>query len=217
MDDFLDNIDLKQWKESFVSGSGKVYSFGRRRDLSAHIEMLTKEFSGCSQLELIHALTIVYIRRGMRENESINLFWLMWSKESNFLLQKLDSRWLISAADTIIDVSNEPNEKTTAFAATLFMNMIKLYETERLYNNFSLESNIQLPKKYLDLFDGLSAFVEGGDMINNLMERSLKISSNSNSGGILRELMRRSFQHDTVLYRIAVATRQNYLATLKNQ
>jgi hypothetical protein len=89
------------------------------------------------------------------------------------LCSNLDARWLVSACDTIIDHFNEPDEIATAIAGSMFMNTVKLYETERL-TQATVRSFDEVFKdgSRVPLCDGMSAFVVGGgDMVKNLVRR----------------------------------------------
>jgi hypothetical protein len=73
----------------------------------------------------------VLLRRRIDLETNLARTRMLWRSEAPFLVAKLDSRWLVSACDTIIDHWHEPEERALALAGTLFANTIKLYETER--------------------------------------------------------------------------------------
>jgi hypothetical protein len=157
---------------------------------------------GKSELEFHHARTIVLIRRKLEWTQSVNDFWRMWREEDVFLLRNLDSRWLISACDTIVDISNDQEMRAAAAAATLFANTCKLYETERLMKT-SLESvDTEKSGDRVELYDGLTAFVVGrGDMVHNLFARVGTLNDGCVANKILKEVMNRARQNDTVFRR----------------
>ena len=200
------HLDIQRFKTSIVDGVPSKYSYGRKANLNAHLEMLKTEFSGKTYLEFFHATTITFIRRNLNQKHCISNFQQIWEQESEFLCERLDSRWLVSACDTIIDHYTEADEVATAIAATLFMNTCKLYETERLKQNTTnkflgvfeiFNKNSRIP-----LFDGLSAFdVVNGDMINNLLDRISEKSKSRIASPILKELIRRANTYDTVFKR----------------
>ena len=101
-------------------------SFGRKSELNAHIDMLRKEFSGKTYLEFFHAATTCFIRRRLNLDHCLANFRQIWQEESVFMCEHLDTRWLVSACDTIIDHFEDPNEVAVAIGGTLFMNTCKL-------------------------------------------------------------------------------------------
>ena len=199
-------LDIQRFKTSIVDGGPQKYSFGRKTNLNAHLEMLKTEFSGKTYLEFFHAATITFIRRNLNQHHCLSNFQQIWEQESEFLCKHLDSRWLVSACDTIIDHYTDTNEVATAIAATLFMNTCKLYETERLKQKTTKEFKevfeIFQNDSRIPLFDGMSAFVIGnGDMIKNLLDRIFEKSKSRIASPILKELIKRANTYDTVFKR----------------
>ena len=201
--------DLGLLKAQLIEGDDARYSFGAKRDLAEHIEMLRREFVGQSALLLLHAETIVRIRRQVEPDDSTALFWRMWREEGPFLLEQLDSRWLVSACDTIADVSVDAREGTMALLASTLVNTVKLYETEGLIDGSDPPEpgryDVQKVQGRVSLFDGLAAYCLGpGNMIGNLLAR---IDAVSDPGGtadqILQELIRRLYRNNTVFRRFA--------------
>lgn len=195
-------------KEILVEGAAAAPSFGRNDDLDRHFDMLMSEFTGRSHLELFHAIVIVLIRRGIEKARHAELFNAMWQAEQGFLCRTLDIRWLISACDTIVDVSERSEDAAVAYAGTLFMNTIKLYETENVASGTpgarpGEQRSYDPINGLVPLFGGLSAFVIGhGDMIANLHARARSICRGETPAqAILAELIGRANEHDTVLRR----------------
>lgn len=206
-----DDPDLETLKNSVVDAGARSFGRRRRNDLPEHMEMLAREFSGRSQLEFFQAATVVFIRRRLNLPDTVDRFWRMWRAEGDFLASRLDSRWLVSACDTIVDTANDPGERALAIAGTLYANTMKLYETERL----ALGTRHLGPESYdtgirdarHELFDGVTAFNPGrGDMISKLMRRlNLKLDQDRVAGRILVELIGRAHRSDTVYSRFAAA------------
>lgn len=166
------------------------------------------EFVGRSYLELFHSIVIVKIRRKLDAGASIEIFNSLWKREGPFLKEKLDTRWLISACDTIVDTSEDKIDVAAAYAGSLFMNTIKLYETELLASGTGSASHDEAPpykpiEGRTPLFDGMSAFVIGhGDMIANLYDRAKVICRGETPAQIiLAELLKRANENDTVFRR----------------
>ena len=199
--------DYDGLKRVLVEGETQAQSFGRLSDVDDHIDMLEREFIGRSYLELFHAIIIVFIRRGIDVPFHAEHFNALWNHEKDFLSRALDIRWLISACDTIVDTSRNGEDVATAYAGTLFMNTIKLHETELIALK---RQQPPLARRAYDdieghvaLFGGMSAFVIGrGDMIANLYMRARAICRGETPAQvILAELLDRANQYDTVFKR----------------
>lgn len=200
---FLLNGDINTLKNERVERGPSIYSFGIRADLEKHFDMLAQEFSGRSFLELHHAELTTLIRRGVEREAALQRFWKIWDLEREFLVKNLDSRWLISTCDTIIDWSENSEERAFACAGTLFMNTIKLYETERLTALIKDTDQLESPRGRVALFDGLSTFKVGrGDMVRNMLSRIHKSAQNDSlAGRVVLELISRANINNTVYFR----------------
>jgi hypothetical protein len=179
----------------------RVYSFGAKADLREHFTMLKLEFGGKTELEFYHALLIVLIRREIDLSESVVRFKNLWAAETNFLVKNLDSRWLVSACDTITDYWPSSEERALAASASLFANTCKLYETERWATGQSRGRKAYRPiEGRVPLHDGMSAFTIGdGNMLFNLHRRVRGVcKTESVAGSIFIELLRRASECDTV-------------------
>lgn len=194
-------------KSSVVAGDAPIPAAGVKPGLNDHAEMLRLEFVGQSQLALYHALLNVLLRRGIDVAVNVGRMRQLWREEREFLLERLDSRWLVSACDTIADHFPEPEEKATALIGSVLVNVVKLYETERLAAFGSARGETVGPHRWTgpqELFDGIVAFSLGtGDMVLNLHRRldALTRASPTTAAAILRELIRRVNAHNTVLSR----------------
>ncbi len=170
------NVPYHVLKDRLVSASpGSEELGGKRLPLDQHLQRLTREFNGKTQLAFLHTVLIVLIRRQIELETARSLFFDLWEKETAFLCKHLTLRWLVSACDTICDYPRSAPEATTAVAASMLINTVKLYETERLTLE-SLETSqprlAKLRAKHADLFDGLTTFKVGrGDMIRKLVVR----------------------------------------------
>jgi hypothetical protein len=192
-----------------VQGVSAVPSYGLKPDLYEHACMLRDEFIGKRAILLYHALLNVRLRRQIELPDTISRFRNVWLECRPILLSELDSRWLISACDSMIDHFEEPEERLVALAAVLMMNTIKLYETERLACG-QYQSQITLDKPALqwqgrhELFNGVSAFAIGqGDMVKNMLKRvDLVLDLSTFASPILAEITRRINRYDTVYKRL---------------
>lgn len=188
-----------------VPGQHPVPALGRCHDLDQHLNMLAIEFAGASKLELLHAQTVVLLRRDIRVRSNLARFRRLWFWHREFLVKHLDSRWLVSAADTFADYPRNRAEQATAIAAVLLVNTVKLYETERLLLGRSDDSRLPVTQGVpVPLFDGLTSFLVGrGDLLRNLYRRLGRLTEPSRAVDlILMELMHRMKTHDTVYSRL---------------
>lgn len=193
-----------------VPGTTRQSSFGRLSALDEHLAMLAREFAGASQLEYLMACTIVMLRRGIEVPKHLARFRRLWFWHGRFLRTRLDSRWLISAADTFVDFPRSSTEQACAMAAVLLGSTVKLYETERLMTRASSGDsgqrigrwprNQELPAA---LFDGLTSYQVGcGDMLKNLEVRFERVvRQRGPAPAILGELMNRMKTHDSIFSR----------------
>ena len=176
------------------------------------LKNLKEEFSEKNYLAFFHAATIHFIRNHLNLQHCLSNFWTIWNEEAEFMISHLTSRWLVSACDTIIDHSEDPDEVATAMTATLFMNTIKLYETERFVqpqavsDNFEpqqIELSNQAVSKKIYLFDGMLIYGIGRDnMIKNMLNRIMTHSNSRIASAILKELIRRAATHNTIFKRL---------------
>ncbi len=179
-----------------------VASRGLKSDISEHTDMIIREFSGKSCLELYAALLNVYIRREIDIHRHFTIFMDLWHHNGEFLLQNLGARWLVSCCDTIADHHSTSTERLIAASASLWFNTIKLYETEHLAIERKLEYSNTICDGMPDLFDDISAFAIGhGDMISNLMHRMNNTLDSDIASRILRRLLLKAHEHDTVYRR----------------
>ncbi len=202
--DSYEEVDTKTFKNRIVELGDPIYTFGTKVDLEEHLSVLAQEFSGKSYLEYFHAATIVFIRRKINLDFCLKNFFKMWDEEGDFLRSNLDSRWLVSACDTIIDHSTDPVDVATAISCVLLMNTVKLYETERVFSakpSFVEHCPAENTGR-VNLFDGMSIFTIGrGDMVKKMLHRVNANSNSTISSLVLKELLVRLNKSDTVYKR----------------
>jgi hypothetical protein len=202
----LIDLDFKKQKKIIIQGE-KSYTHGSTNNLENHFNSLKYEFTNQSKLTYTHAQLIVLIRREFQTEKHFKLFELLWKKESKFLLKELNTRWLVSAAETFTDYSDNDTEKSIGISSSILINTIKLIETERLitHANKLSDDNTKielLQTKRISLFDGTSAFTVGtDDTIRNMRWRIDKLSKLSITGKILLEIFKRVQNNDTVYQR----------------
>lgn len=160
-------------------------------------------FAGELQLDLYHAALVVHLRRNVSRELAYRRFEVLWDRWSEQLLQSLDTRWLVSACDTIMEHAADPAERARACVGSTLINTIKLYETERLALVVEDKPYGEVQQQFL--FDGVTPFViRRGDMIFNLRERTRSLCSGKTvASRIVLELLRRADRENTVYRRFA--------------
>lgn len=108
---------------------------------------LAKEFHDQPALLHLHGLLIAHLRRSDQPSHTAALFCRLWEEESGFLLEHLDSRWLVSATTTFGDHGLTPAQRQLGHAMSILFNMMKLYESERLYSGLAPDKPYSLDKR----------------------------------------------------------------------
>lgn len=204
-----DNVDYKELKSTFINTNKTVYTHGSVNDLKSHLANLRNEFNEKTELEYYHAELNVFLRRGIDCKGTFKKLSDLWENESNFLIKNLNTRWLISAADSFIDHDSNPLSRAFAFSAICLVNSCKLCETERFASN---SENIeydpgkldQLKMERIPLFDGTSAFTIGTcDTLRNMRWRLDALKEPLPSYWILIEIFNRINKFETVYSRMS--------------
>ncbi|MGH1353573.1 MAG: glycosyltransferase family 2 protein [Thalassovita sp.] len=108
---------------------------------------LAKEFHDRPALLHLHGLLIAHSRRVDQPAHFPALFCRLWEEESDFLLEHLDARWLVSAATTFGDHGVTSVQRQLGQALSVLFNMMKLYETERLYSGHPSDRPFSLSQR----------------------------------------------------------------------
>ena len=200
-------IDFASQKKRIINGDDVVCTHGSANSLETHFNALKNEFSGQAELNYTHAKIIVLIRRDFEASENFQLFEQLWKKEKSFLLKSLNTRWLISAADTFVDYSSDATTRALSLAVSCLFNTVKIQETERFIqdadNCVDNEKRIKsLQQERVSLFDGTSAFAVGtDDTLRNMRWRIDKMAKINVAGEILQEVFIRLQKNDCVYRR----------------
>lgn len=200
--------DFQSQKVIIIKDEKKKYTHGSANDLKEHFSALKNEFSGESELLYTHAKIIVLIRREFEEEKHFAIFEQLWDEEKDFLLEKLNTRWLISAVDTFVDYSKDTTLQALCLGTVCLLNTIKIEETERYITHaHTLQDDLkrieQLKEKRVALFDGTSAFAIGtDDTLRNMRWRINKLAKVNVGGEILLEIFKRLQEYDTVYKRL---------------
>jgi len=204
----LISTNFKVQKAHIISGDEITYTHGSANDLSQHFLALEQEFVGQSELCYTHAKIIVLIRREFEVGKHFKQFEHLWHTEKKYLLTHLNTRWLIAAADTLADYSDDNAVRALSVACTCLLNTVKIQESERFITNAQncsddLDKIHQLEKeKRFSLFDGTSVFKFGtDDTLRNMRWRIDKVAKFNIAGEILLEVFKRLQKFDTVYKR----------------
>lgn len=188
--------NIETLKNNIIQGDNIVYTYGSAKDLNEHIENLKQEFVGQPELTHFHASLIVLIRRDIDVQKNYEKFKALWLTERDFLLNNLNTRWLISACDTFIDYDDDVTLQAILMNAITLINTIKMQETEHILCETQLNENeqkrSQLQSERVALFDGTSAFAIGtDDTLRNMRWRLDKICDHHELGQIVIEIFAR--------------------------
>jgi hypothetical protein len=191
----------------FTRGERRSRIFGARRpDFFEHMNELRSEFVDRSELLHIHAGCVVALRRRLAPDHFRPLYLRLWRDERPFLLRELSLRWLVSACDSLADAGETPVQRALALSGSLLANSMKLVETERIRLGIGGEEAAPRPPRRPRpaMFDGMTMFQPGGDMVENLFRRLDTIAQLDDiAGPILREVAARIRRADTVVRRLA--------------
>ena len=198
-----------QQKQITIGGNENRYTHGSSNDLDEHFAALRDEFVGQSELCYTHAKIIVLIRRDFEEKNHFAIFEQLWEEEKDYLLKHLNTRWLISAADTFADFSDDDSIKSLSVACSCLLNTVKMQESERFITNAhsSIDDKEKMTRldneERVPLFDGTSVFKIGtDDTLRNMRWRIDKVAKINIAGEILLEIFLRLQEHDTVFKRL---------------
>ena len=198
-----------QQKQITIDGSETRYTHGSSNDLDEHFAALRDEFVGQTELCYSHAKIIVLIRRDFETKNHYLLFEQLWEEEKDYLLKHLNTRWLISAADTFADFSDDDSIKGLSVACSCLLNTVKMQESERFITNAQnfIDDKEKMTRldneERISLFDGTSVFKVGtDDTLRNMRWRIDKVAKINTAGAILLEIFLRLQEHDTVFKRL---------------
>ena len=195
-------------KERLTNAQTPGYTHGSENDLASHLDNLANEFYEQPELLYYHAKLNVLLRREYKIKKTFEKFSFLWEKEHKFLLEHLNTRWLIAAADSFVDHDADPLAQSQAFSAICLVNTCKIYETERFATNsvtkiYDTKQVDTLQKERIGLFDGTSAFAVGtDDTLRNMRWRMDALPMAGPSTLILKEVFQRLNKHETAFKRM---------------
>ena len=198
-----DNPDLAAMKARVIDEGPRIPLRHTARNLNRHLGNLRGEFSGHPEPLWHHAKLIVLLRRGFRTESTYAAFRNLWDVEGPFLVERLDLRWLVSAADTFAEHDRDPEVRAAAMMASLFANTVKMHESERYLCDVG--SAVPDPgrveragREVVPIFGGMSRFMAGTeDTLLNLRWRLEPYFAIHPAGTILKTIWDRRQLTDT--------------------
>ena len=149
-------------------------------DLEAHLNNLKHQSLGESELCFYHNTLVILMRRKYKIVKIFAEFERLWVAESQYLLENLSLRWIVSACDTFIDHSDNVNRAAILMNVITLMNTVRTYETKNFLQTppgaepiplFDEKTDI-LYAGDLSLYDGLTYFRIGtDDSLRNMRKR----------------------------------------------
>ena len=127
------DVDLAALKQARVDGRALEVD-GSKSTYARKLRELSDEFDGMPALLLLHGLLVAHLRRRTAPDHAAPLFLRLWAEESDWLMQRLDARWLVSAATTFGDHGATETQRRLGQSLSVMFGMMKLYETERIHS-----------------------------------------------------------------------------------
>jgi len=199
------DVSLAAFLARTVPGTPQPPWTGRAARLHVHFQRLQPEFAGRPYLALLCACTIVCLRRDAGDRRALTLFRRMLAETGPELAAAMNSRWLASICDTVVDTADNDTDRAAGMIGSVFVSTLKLAETEiRLYH----PPRPWPPQARLraggEIGDGLQTLFTptSGDIDNILtrIERGLQIASPLRP--ILTALFDRALAQDSFLSRM---------------
>lgn len=103
-----------------------------RTDKKRH--MLLGELAGQSELAMLHAMLISHLRKHTYPDDAPELFLQLWREEEQWLLDNLQTRWLISAIITFAEHGETEADRNLAARMNMLFSLMKIYEAERCFS-----------------------------------------------------------------------------------
>jgi hypothetical protein len=150
---------------------------------------------------------IVQLRRQNNTDQHWPIFKQLIEDNLEQVCNGLDTRWLISIADTYSDYGN-PTEKRNALYISMIANFEKLWATNLLMYDLKL-NNERLKKlknnEVIPLWDGMYSFnINRGDMTRNLFGRLFELQKETPVlEKVLETVLQRMQKNETTLANLA--------------
>ncbi len=144
-------------------------------DFAAKSRNLARAFAGQPAILLLNARLISLLRRRNPPAHIPRLFADLWSAHADDLADLHDARWLISSCRTLADFGPTEPSRITGAELAMLADMVKLYESERLFSGTAPEDLFAGKRKPAPLPLDLDAFAIGaGDLDRSIATRIWK-------------------------------------------
>jgi hypothetical protein len=191
-----------------------------RSDYARKYRELAREFHGRPALLHLHGLLIAHSRRQEQPLHFPALFARLWDEHADFLLEHLDARWLVSAATTFGDHGLTPQQRQIGQSLSMLFNVMKLYETERLFSGHAADRPFALDRRaggklpmQMDAFS-----ITGGGLDVNMLGRLWQQSSQDSTIRPLAEhLLTLLIEDDKTVFRRLRTMRARKLKQMKKE
>lgn len=140
------DVDFAPLKSVRVDGRAPEVA-GSRSTYARKFRELAKEFDTLPELLRLHGLLIANLRRRDQPAHCAALFQRLWAEEADYLLARLDARWLVSAITTFGDHGATEMQRRVGQSMTVLFGTMKLYETERLYSGSAPDQAFAIKRK----------------------------------------------------------------------
>ena len=153
-------------------------NLNRLQDAEQNIQAVKAEF--VNKPLVCHELIkhIIYLRRGVDTEANTERFFELWETYHETLLKELDTRWLLSVVDTVIEIGDDL-EAAVAMNISQCVNQCNIH-TSLLINcvDGRLDANKLQREMKAPTWDGMiTVDVPTGDMVHNMMTRMDEIIS----------------------------------------
>lgn len=152
----------------------------KSKDLENHLNNLKHQSIGQPELCFYHNTLVILIRRKYKISQTFAEFEKLWESESDYLLEHLSLRWIVSACDTFIDHSDSPCRAAILMNVVSMMNTLRAYETKSFLQSSDTSKPAALLSEKTDmlyagdlpLYNGLTYFRIGtDDSLRNMRKR----------------------------------------------
>lgn len=208
----LNSREIPRLKETLVGGPARGIHWATKPDIDPHFQHMKQDFVGLPELCFVHGMLIALIRREENLAHHVPTFLSLWETESDFLRTHLNSRWLLSACDTIACHGPELQRSHAAVLSALF-HSFQLHETERQVMRdtsydpakYRLHVVTHAGGSHIPLWDGIKADAfENGDSCTNMLRYVVGLLDRDPlMGPICRTMIARALAGDTILSRLA--------------
>ncbi len=141
-------------------------------DFAAKSRNLARSFAGQPALLLLNARLVALLRRRAPPAHIPALFAALWAKHADDLSDMHNARWLVSSCRTLADFGPSEASRIVGAELAVLADMMKLYETERLFSGTAPDDLFAGPVAPASLPLDLDAFaIARGDLDRSVATR----------------------------------------------